>query len=156
MKQRMVSLFAGLAAALALPAFAESGVSGDRILLGQAAVFSGPAAQLGIQMRNGIQAYLAHVNAQGGVHGRRIELVTEDDRYEVSVAPGATKKLIEEHKVFALVGYVGTPTGVVHLPVLTQAKVPLDVATALQTLNASAARHDPAPPSAPPSSSHAM
>jgi ABC-type branched-subunit amino acid transport system substrate-binding protein len=65
------------------------------------------------------------VNAQGGVHGRRIELVTEDDRYEASVAPGATKKLIEEHKVFALIGYVGTPTGVVHVPVLTQAKVPL-------------------------------
>ena len=125
MKRRVCILLAALAAALAPPALAETGVTGDRILLGQAAVFSGPAAQLGIQMRNGIQAYLGHVNAQGGVHGRRIELVTEDDRYEASVAPGATKKLIEEHKVFALVGYVGTPTGVVHLPVLTQAKVPL-------------------------------
>ncbi|MDH4095742.1 MAG: ABC transporter substrate-binding protein [Betaproteobacteria bacterium] len=125
MKRHMVILLSGLVAALALPAFAETGVSGDKVLLGQAAVFSGPAAQLGIQMRNGIRAYLDHVNAQGGVHGRRIELVTEDDRYEASVAPGATKKLIEEHKVFALIGYVGTPTGVVHVPVLTQAKVPL-------------------------------
>ena len=125
MKRRACILLAALAVALAPPALAETGVTGDRILLGQAAVFSGPAAQLGIQMRNGIQAYLGHVNAQGGVHGRRIELVTEDDRYEASVAPGATKKLIEEHKVFALVGYVGTPTGVVHVPVLTQAKVPL-------------------------------
>jgi len=76
-------------------------------------------------MRNGVKAYLDHVNAQGGVHGRKIELVTEDDRYEISVAPGASRKLIEEHKVFALVGYVGTPTGVVHLPVVTQARVPL-------------------------------
>ncbi len=42
-----------------------------------------------------------------------------------SVAPGASKKLIEEHQVFALLGYVGTPTGVAHLPVVTQAKVPL-------------------------------
>ncbi len=110
-----------------LPGFAqaENGVTHDRILLGQAAVFSGPAAQLGIQMRNGIRAYFDYINEKGGIHGRRLELITEDDRYEVSVAPAATRKLIEQHKVFALLGYVGTPTGVVHLPVVTQAKVPL-------------------------------
>ena len=110
-----------------LPGFAhaENGVTHDRILLGQAAVFSGPAAQLGIQMRNGIRAYFDYINDKGGIHGRRLELITEDDRYEVSVAPAATRKLIEQHKVFALLGYVGTPTGVVHLPVVTQAKVPL-------------------------------
>jgi ABC-type branched-subunit amino acid transport system substrate-binding protein len=110
-----------------LPGFAraENGVTHDRILLGQAAVFSGPAAQLGIQMRNGIRAYFDYINEKGGIHGRRLELITEDDRYEVSVAPAATRKLIDQHKVFALLGYVGTPTGVVHLPVVTQAKVPL-------------------------------
>jgi branched-chain amino acid transport system substrate-binding protein len=118
-------LVAAIAAALAQGAAAENGVTNDKVVLGQAAVFSGPAAQLGIQMRNGIKAYLDDVNKKGGVHGRKIELVTEDDRYEPAVAPGMTKKLIEEHKVFALIGYVGTPTGVVHLPVLTQAKVPL-------------------------------
>jgi ABC-type branched-subunit amino acid transport system substrate-binding protein len=113
-------------AAVLLPGFATAqGVSGDKILLGQAAVFSGPAAQLGIQMRNGIQSYFAFVNERGGVHGRKLELVTEDDQYESKVAPVASKKLIEEHKVFALLGYVGTPTGVAHLPVVTQAKVPL-------------------------------
>jgi ABC-type branched-subunit amino acid transport system substrate-binding protein len=103
----------------------QPGVTGDKILLGQAAVFSGPAAQLGIQMRNGIQSYFAYINERGGVHGRKLELVTEDDQYESKVAPVASKKLIEEHKVFALLGYVGTPTGVAHLPVVTQAKVPL-------------------------------
>ena len=112
-------------AGLSFSGLAENGVFNDKIVLGQAAVFSGPAAQLGIQMRNGIKAYLDHVNAQGGVHGRKIELVTEDDRYETKVAPVASKKLIEEHKVFALLGYVGTPTGVAHLPVVNQAKVPL-------------------------------
>lgn len=117
-----VALLVTLAAQGAL---AENGVSNNKIVLGQAAVFSGPAAQLGIQVRNGIKAYLDYVNARGGVHGRKIELVTEDDRYETAVAPAASKKLIEEHKVFALIGYVGTPTGVVHLPVVTQAKVPL-------------------------------
>ncbi|HEY8251779.1 MAG TPA: ABC transporter substrate-binding protein [Burkholderiales bacterium] len=110
-----------------LPAIAaaEPGVTSERIFLGQAAVFTGPAAQLGIQMRNGIKTYLDHVNAKGGVYGRKLELLTEDDRYEASVAPGASRKLIEEHRVFALLGYVGTPTGVAHLPVVTQARVPL-------------------------------
>jgi branched-chain amino acid transport system substrate-binding protein len=106
-------------------AVAENGVTPNKIVLGQAAVFSGPAAQLGIQMRNGIKAYLDYVNEKGGVHGRKIELVSEDDKYEQALAPGASRKLIEEHKVFALIGYVGTPTGVAHLPVVTQAKVPL-------------------------------
>jgi len=118
------SLFA-LLYGLCLSATAENGVFPDKIALGQAAVFSGPAAQLGIQMRNGIKAYLDHVNAQGGVHGRKIELVTEDDFYEQARAAAASKKLIEQHKVFALIGYVGTPTGVAHLPVINQAKVPL-------------------------------
>ncbi|HEX5767153.1 MAG TPA: ABC transporter substrate-binding protein [Burkholderiales bacterium] len=116
-----------LAFAALLPgaAHGDDGVYPDRIVLGQAAVFTGPAAQLGIQMRNGIKAYFDYVNAKGGVHGRRLDLVTEDDRYEQAVAPSASKKLIEEHRVFALLGYVGTPTGVAHLPVVTQAKVPL-------------------------------
>ena len=121
--KRILLLLLG-AAAFSI-AYGQNGVAPNRILLGQAAVFSGPAAQLGIQMRNGIKAYLDHVNEKGGIHGRRIELVTEDDRYEPSVAPSATKKLLEEHKVFALLGYVGTPTGAAHLPVVTQAKVPL-------------------------------
>jgi len=124
MKRNVAALFAALA--LAAPfAWADPGVTPNRILLGQAAVFSGPAAQLGIQMRNGIKAYLDYVNANGGLHGRKLELVSEDDRYEPAVAPAASKKLIEEHKVFALLGYVGTPTGAAHLPVTTQAKVPL-------------------------------
>jgi len=124
---RKFSWIAALGALLPALACAQGapGVSPDKILIGQAAVFSGPAAQLGIQVRNGIKAYFDAVNEKGGVHGRKLELVTEDDKYEATVAPQASKKLIEEHKVFALVGYVGTPTGVQHLPVVTQAKVPL-------------------------------
>ena len=111
---------------LALPAAAQQpGVTADKILLGQAAVFTGPAAQLGIQMRNGIKSYFDFVNEKGGVHGRKLELVSEDDKYESSVAPAASQALIEKHRVFALLGYVGTPTGVAHLKVTTAAKVPL-------------------------------
>ena len=118
-------LICGLALAWASLADAEVGVSSDRILIGQAAVFSGPAAQLGIQVRNGILSYFNYVNERGGVNGRKLELVTEDDDYDPARAPAASRKLIEEKKVFALMGYVGTPTGVAHLPVVTQAKVPL-------------------------------
>jgi ABC-type branched-subunit amino acid transport system substrate-binding protein len=119
-------LILAIAAAL-FPRFAdaENGVTHNRIVLGQAAVFTGPAAQLGIQMRNGIRAYFDYVNEKGGVHGRKLELISEDDKYEASVAPGVSKKLIESHKVFALLGYVGTPTAAAHLPVVIQAKVPL-------------------------------
>ena len=120
----MKKLMLVVAALLSQSAFSQ-GVTPDKVILGQAAVFSGPAAQLGIQMRNGIKAYFDHVNESGGVHGRKLELVTEDDFYETSKAPEASKKLIEQHKVFALLGYVGTPTGVAHLPVVNQARVPL-------------------------------
>ena len=124
MKRAMAWLLA-LGALWACRAWCDPGVTPTKIVLGQAAVLSGPAAQLGLQMRNGIKTYLDHVNAAGGVYGRTLELVSEDDRYEPSVAPAASRKLIQEHKVFALLGYVGTPTGAAHLPVTTQAKVTL-------------------------------
>ena len=125
MKQVIIGLVATAVAVYTYYCAAENGVTDKHILLGQAAVFSGPAAQLGIQMRNGIKTYFDYVNEHGGVHGRKLELVTEDDRYEPSAAPAASRKLIEQHRVFALLGYVGTPTGAAHLPVITQAKVPL-------------------------------
>src|SRR4029077_8722178 len=83
------------------------GVTSKTILLGQSAAFTGPAAQLGIQMNIGTKAYLDYVNARGGVFGRRIELKTRDDRYEGTLCVENTKRFIEEDKVFALISYVG-------------------------------------------------
>jgi branched-chain amino acid transport system substrate-binding protein len=80
---------------------------------------------LGIQMNAGTKAVFDQVNALGGVHGRKIELKTRDDKYEASIAAENTKKLIEEDKVFALVSYVGTPTTAAAMPIFTAAKVPL-------------------------------
>jgi len=117
-------LLIALAVLLPQHAVAENGVTKDKIVLGQSVALTGPAAQLGIQMRNGARAYLDYVNAQGGVHGRKIELITLDDGYEPSRTVPNTKKLIDEHKVFALIGYVGTPTSVPAIPVFTEAKVP--------------------------------
>jgi branched-chain amino acid transport system substrate-binding protein len=101
------------------------GVTSRSIMLGQSAAFSGPAAQLGIQMNAGTKAYFDHVNAQGGVYGRKIEIKALDDRYEANLAAENTKKLIQEDRVFALVSYVGTPTTVAAMPIFTEAKVPL-------------------------------
>jgi branched-chain amino acid transport system substrate-binding protein len=117
-------LSAGLVVLLPQIACAQNGVSHDKILVGQSVALTGAAAQLGIQMRNGVKAYFDSVNERGGVNGRKLELITLDDGYEPTRTVPNTKKLIDEHKVFALIGYVGTPTSVPAVPVFTEAKVP--------------------------------
>jgi len=119
------NVLAALALAAAAHAAAETGVTDSQILLGQSAVFSGPTQDLGIQMRDGALAYFDYVNSQGGVNGRKIVLKSVDDRYEPDGAAAATKKLIEEDKVFALFGYVGTPTFNAAAPIIKDERVPL-------------------------------
>lgn len=119
------NLLAAAALAAAAHVSAETGVTESQIVLGQAAVFSGPAADLGTQMREGALAYFDYVNSQGGVNGRKIVLKSIDDGYEPDRAAAATKKLIEEEKVFALFGYVGTPTFNAAAPIIKEARVPL-------------------------------
>lgn len=117
-------LTAVFAALLAMPAVAENGVSEHKIIIGQSAAFSGPAAQLGIQLHAGAKAYFDHVNSTGGVFGRKIEVIKRDDKYEADIAAANTKALIETDDVFALFGYVGTATSNAATPIFTQAKVP--------------------------------
>jgi branched-chain amino acid transport system substrate-binding protein len=118
----LASLALVLASSLAL---AENGVTDTEIVIGQFAAISGPAAQLGQRMQLGMQAYFNAVNAQGGVNGRTIKLLTRDDGYEPEKAAAAARALIREDKVFALAGSVGTPTGLAALPILTEEQVPL-------------------------------
>ena len=103
---------------------AQDGVTDKAVVIGQSAAFTGPAAQLGIQMRAGAKLWLDHVNAAGGVHGRQIDLRTRDDKYESSLAAENTRKLISEDRVFALFAYVGTPTAQASIPIFTEARVP--------------------------------
>jgi ABC-type branched-subunit amino acid transport system substrate-binding protein len=112
------------ALALITPAAAEEGVTADAILFGQAAALDGPAAALGQGMRAGILAAFEEINRKGGVHGRRLKLISLDDGYEPSRSITQTQKLIEEDKVFALIGSVGTPTSAAAQPIATAAKVP--------------------------------
>jgi len=88
----------------------EPGVFDDRVLFGQSAAFSGPAQDLGNDMRLGILAAFHEANEAGGVHGRRLELESLDDGYESDAAFSNTQQLLHERKVFALIGAVGTPT----------------------------------------------
>lgn len=108
---------------LAQAALAQ-GVTTDTILIGQSAALSGPAEQLGKEMKSGAEAYFDLINKSGGVNGRKIRLVSLDDGYEPERAAANTRKLIAEDKVLALFGYVGTPTSNAALPIFTEAKVP--------------------------------
>lgn len=114
-----IQRIAATSAALALPAWAQSG----RLVLGQSAAFSGPAAQLGIQMNQGGKIFFDALNASGGINGQHVELRTLDDGYEPDRCKANTEKLIKDD-VFALFGYVGTPTCLAALPLVNDAKIP--------------------------------
>ncbi len=103
---------------------ADDGVSTERILFGQVAAFKGPAQALGQGMREGILAAFEEADRAGGINGRKLELKSVDDGYEPEKTIEATKKIISEDKVFALVGAVGTPTSKAGQPIATAAKIP--------------------------------
>src|SRR6202795_4108687 len=115
-----------LAALLAtgISAFAEDGVSADKIVFGQATALEGPASALGLGMKMGLEAAFAEINKAGGVKGRKLELKSIDDGYEPTKSIEAVKKLLEEDKVFAIAGAVGTPTAAATQPISTAAGVP--------------------------------
>ena len=121
--QRVVSL-ALISLLLPSEAVTAQGVTADTILIGQSAALSGPAEELGKEMKSGAEAYFDAVNSSGGIHGRMIKLISVDDGYEPEKAAANTRKLISEDKVLALFGYVGTPTSNAALPIFTGAKVP--------------------------------
>ena len=120
----MKGFIAALAALVASGGVLAQGVTDSEILLGQSAPLSGPAEQLGRDMRQGALLYFNRVNARGGINGRRVELKTLDDGYEPPRAAENTRRLIGQDRVFALFGYVGTPTSQASLPIFTEAKVP--------------------------------
>jgi branched-chain amino acid transport system substrate-binding protein len=119
--------FSLLLALLALggAAAADDGVTASSIKLGMSSPFSGPNGAYGEAMREGVLAYFGQVNAAGGVHGRKIELVSVDDGYETDKTVANTKKLIEQDKVFALMAYYGSSPTTEAMKVFSAAKVPL-------------------------------
>ncbi len=125
--QFRTTLFASalaLTVAVSAGAQAELGVTDDGIHFGQSAALGGPASALGIGMREGLLAAFEEVNRNGGVNGRRLKLTSYDDGYEPERAIAHTTKLIEEDKVFALIGEIGTPTSKAVQPIATEQAVP--------------------------------
>ena len=113
-----------LLAASSAVAFAEAGVAGTEVLVGMSNALTGPASGLGTKLKEGAVAYFNKVNEAGGVNGRKIKLLSYDDGYEPERAAAMTQKLINEDKVFALFGYVGTPTSSAALPLASKTGTP--------------------------------
>jgi branched-chain amino acid transport system substrate-binding protein len=101
------------------------GVTADRILIGQTAGFSGIQAGTVKELTDGAKLYLDFVNARGGVNGRRIELLSLDDKFDPKLAAANAKVLIGEKNVFAMFLNRGTPHTEGILPLLKAGGVPL-------------------------------
>lgn len=123
------------ATALALPlmlAFAAAagqaatpGVTDDTILLGTFTALSGPVAPIGVPNSHGYLAYYNYINEQGGIYGRKIKVLVEDDAFQPSRTVAAVKKLVEQDRVFAIVSPLGTPTNAAVLDYLVKMNVPV-------------------------------
>lgn len=92
------------------------------IRIGMSAAMSGPAQSLGSGMKLGIEAYFQRVNRAGGIHGRRLELITMDDGYEPESAVRNMNHLIDDEGVIAVIGNVGTPTAKLTVPIAIEKK----------------------------------
>ena len=118
--RRQLSILAGAAS---LTGLSSVRAQSSKIILGQSAAFTGPAAQLGIQFHQGAKIWFDQVNARGGVDGRSIEIKMMDDGYEPDRCAENTRKLIDQD-VFALFGYIGTPTSLAALPLTLKEQIP--------------------------------
>ncbi len=114
---------AGLAVA-AGPAFAVQGVTANEIVLGTHQPLSGPASAWGLSVANGLRMRVEEINEAGGINGRKIRLVVEDNQYIPAKAAQVGNKLLKRDKVFAIVGALGTPPNMVVMPLAFKRGVP--------------------------------
>ena len=106
-------------------AHAEPGVTKDKIILGSYLPLQSGLAAGATQMKEGTEAYFKYVNDQGGVHGRKIEWIVENDSYNPQQTVAVVKKLVDRDDVFAIVSTLGTVTNLAVLPFLNQRGVPV-------------------------------
>ncbi|NBX20769.1 MAG: ABC transporter substrate-binding protein, partial [Betaproteobacteria bacterium] len=107
----------GTLALTATFASAQQGVSKDEILLGSIQDLSGPLAGFGKQARAGMLLAVDEINEQGGVNGRKIKLLVEDSGYDPKKAVLAAQKLVNQDKIFMMVGHIGTAQNMAAMPV---------------------------------------
>src|SRR5262245_32909871 len=110
MNKWTMGLIAVAAAAMASTAGAQTrGVTATEVVFGMPTDLSGPAATYGVSSSNGVKMRFDEVNAAGGIEGRKLKLIIEDQGYQVPKAVQACNKLINRDKVFAFVAPLGTP-----------------------------------------------
>ncbi len=107
-------------AALALSTgsvMAQQGVSKTEITLGSIQDLSGPIAGFGKQARLGMLLRVDEINEQGGINGRKLKLIVEDSAYDPKKAVLAAQKLVNQDKIFMMVGHIGTAQNLAAMPV---------------------------------------
>ena len=123
-KSTLKNFFLILFLSTSLKGYSSIGVTQNSILFGQSSALSGNAQHLGTNMKKGILSAFNEVNQKGGVHGRKLKLISLDDAYEPEKAIKNTRQLIHKHKVFALIGSVGTPTSRAVMPIISEESIP--------------------------------
>ncbi len=116
MRLTSTALLATLALTATL-AVAQQGIGKNEIMLGSIQDLSGPLAGFGKQLRLGMMLRVDEVNEQGGVHGRKLKLQIEDSGYDPKKAVLAAQKLVNQDKIFAMVGHIGTAQNLAAMPV---------------------------------------
>ena len=110
----------GVLTALALSttlAFAQQGVSKTEITLGSIQDLSGPIAGFGKQARLGMLLRVDEINEQGGINGRKLKIIVEDSAYDPKKAVLAAQKLVNQDKIFIMLGHIGTAQNLAAMPV---------------------------------------
>ena len=116
-KISQVMLTGALALGAAHSIAQSQGVSKTEILVGTILDQSGPLAGFGKQSRLGMQLRVDEVNEQGGVNGRKLKLLVEDDGYDPKKAVLAAQKLVNQDKIFIMAGHLGTAQNLASMPV---------------------------------------
>ncbi len=96
---------------------AQQGVSDTEIVLGSIQDLSGPLAGFGKQDRLGMMLAVDEINEQGGINGRKIRLIVEDSGYDPKKAVLAAQKLVNQDKIFMMMGHIGTAQNMAAMPV---------------------------------------
>jgi branched-chain amino acid transport system substrate-binding protein len=112
------------ALAPAATARAEDGVTDDTVLIGAYGPLTGPASALGLGARSGMELAVHQINDAGGINGRKLQVIFEDDGFSPAKALAAVKKLIEQDHVFMIFGLSGSNPTVGTLGYLKDLKIP--------------------------------
>jgi ABC-type branched-subunit amino acid transport system substrate-binding protein len=114
-----------VALAAALPVAAQQqGVTDTEIVLGDILPLTGPPALLGVAHNLGVKVAVAEANAAGGINGRKLRLISEDDGYVPSRTIQGVRKLINNDKIFAFTSISGTAQAEAAMPVIKQTGIP--------------------------------